>query len=82
MIVVLIGPPGSGKSTQGHLLSTEYNIPFIGVGDLVRDMIHSDENEYAQKVNSGNLLPDDIVFNIVKTELEKHNLQQGVLIEG
>jgi adenylate kinase len=82
MIVVLIGPPGSGKSTQGYLLSKEYNIPFIGVGDLVRDMIHSDRNEYAQEVNSGNLLPDDIVFNIVKTELEKHKLQQGVLIEG
>jgi adenylate kinase len=82
MIVVLIGPPGSGKSTQGQLLSKEYNIPFIGVGDLVRDMIHSDENEYESKVNSGNLLPDDVVFDIVKTELDQYDLQSGVLIEG
>lgn len=82
MIIVLIGPPGSGKSTQGHLLSEEYHIPFIGVGDLVRDMIHSDENEYESKVNSGNLLPDDVVFGIVKTELDKYDLQLGVLLEG
>jgi len=81
MIVVLIGPPGSGKSTQGHLISNEYQWPFVGVGDLVREMIHSN-NEYESKVNSGNLLPDEIVFGIVKEELDKMDLSNGLVLEG
>ncbi|MCK5848410.1 MAG: nucleoside monophosphate kinase [Caldisericia bacterium] len=82
MIIVLIGPPGSGKSTQGHLIANKYGLPFIGVGDLVRDMIHSDNSEYKKKVNSGNLLPDDVVFGIVKAKLDQYDTDKGFILEG
>jgi adenylate kinase len=82
MIVVLIGPPGSGKSTQGHLIANKYCLPFIGAGDLVRDMIHSEASEYKKKVDSGNLLPDDVVFNIVKAKLDQYDTDKGFILEG
>ena len=82
MIVVLIGPPGSGKSTQGHLIANKYCLPFIGAGDLVRDMIHSEKSEYKKKVDSGNLLPDDVVFSIVKAKLDQYDADKGFILEG
>ncbi|MBP8707422.1 MAG: nucleoside monophosphate kinase [Caldisericia bacterium] len=82
MISILIGPPGSGKTTQAKLLAKELNIPLIATGDLVRSAINDNYKNYKKIVDGGNLLPDNVVFEIIKDEIEKLDINRGFIIEG
>ena len=70
--IVLLGPPGAGKGTYARILSQKYGIPTISVGDLFRAAI-KEENELGKKVkayvSSGDLVPDEIVVDVVKNRL-------------
>ena len=82
MISILIGPPGSGKTTQAKLLAKELDIPLIATGDLVRSAINDNYKNYKKIVDGGNLLPDNVVFEIIKDEIEKLDINRGFIIEG
>jgi adenylate kinase len=83
--IVILGPPAVGKGTYAEFLSKKYNIPKISVGDLFRAAI-KDRTELGKKikdyVSSGDLVPDEIVIELVKNRLEEDDCIQGFLLDG
>jgi len=76
MNVILVGPPGAGKGTQAEFISNEFNLNKISTGDLFRENIKNNSelgkkaNEY---VNSGKLVPDQIVTEMISEWLSSNN---------
>ena len=85
MNIILLGPPGSGKGTQGHLLSQRYGVPEISTGDILRAAVQAgtDLGEIARSYMSrGALVPDDIMIGIVKERLAQADTGKGFILDG
>ena len=82
---IIMGPQGCGKGTQAKLLAKELNLTHITVGDIFRRNIQ-DHTKLAARiqriVNSGNLVPDEIVEEIVRTRLDEHDWNYGFILDG
>lgn len=85
MRLVLLGPPGAGKGTQAKEITKRYNIPHISTGDILRDNIKrgTDLGKKAKEyMDSGSLVPDDIVVSIAKDRLTEDDCKSGFLLDG
>ena len=85
MRLILLGPPGAGKGTQAKLLSERFNIPHISTGDILRDEVGENSqlgHRVAKFVKSGELVPDDIVVEVVINRLTKPDAQGGFILDG
>lgn len=85
MNLLLIGPPNAGKGTQAKLLCEHFDIPHVSTGDLLRDNIARDTDlgRLAKSyVESGGLVPDDLVIDLVDQALDRFDLNKGVLFDG
>lgn len=85
MNLILLGAPGSGKGTQAVLLSEKYKIPHISTGDIFREAIKKKDvlsNKVKQIVEKGELVPDEIVVEIVFRELKEKSERKGFLLDG
>lgn len=82
MNIIFIGYPGSGKSTQAQKVAEYFKIPYLGTGNLVRNVLENELHEYKEQVSKGFLLPDDIVFKIVSDKIDKFDLNIGFVMEG
>ncbi|MCX6781254.1 MAG: nucleoside monophosphate kinase [Candidatus Magasanikbacteria bacterium] len=83
--LILIGPQGSGKGTQGELLSVYLQIPTISTGHLCRTEIeHGTElgKSIEQYVRAGELVPDEIVIQMLKKRITEFDAQDGFIIDG
>lgn len=83
--IALLGAPGSGKGTQGKLLSQKYNIPQISTGDLLRDAVAAGSSLGKQAkatMEAGELVSDDIVIRIVGERLTQADAAQGYILDG
>jgi len=85
MNIVILGSPGVGKGTYAKILSDKYNVPRISVGDLFRKEIR-DETELGKKikdyVSRGDLVPDEMVIELVKERLQKDDCKNGFFLDG
>lgn len=85
MKIIIFGAPGVGKGTQAKILSAKLNIPHISTGDILREAIKS-QTELGKKakaiVDSGELVPDDIVGEIVKETLTSTKCKNGFILDG
>lgn len=85
MQIIIFGAPGVGKGTQAKILSVRLNIPHISTGDILREAIKN-ETELGKKakeiVNSGKLVPDDIMEGLVKDTLSKESSSNGFILDG
>ena len=85
MNIIILGSPGVGKGTYAKILSDKYNIPRISVGDLFRKAI-MDETELGKKikdyVSRGDLVPDEMVIELVKERLQKDDCKNGFFLDG
>lgn len=80
-----MGPPGSGKGTQGALLSKELGLPKFATGDLLRDAVAQGTplGRRAQAVmEAGDLVSDDIILGIVREQLASPAAGDGVIFDG
>ncbi len=81
----MIGPPGSGKGTQAHLISEICNIPIIITGDMLREAV-SNGTKYGkiaeQYMDKGDLVPDEIVNSMVRERLNKPDAVKGFILDG
>jgi adenylate kinase len=82
---IIMGPQGCGKGTQAKLLAKEFNLARIIVGDIFRWNI-SEHTKVAARikriVDSGNLVPDELVNQIVSKRLEDHDWNFGFILDG
>ncbi|MFN3235311.1 MAG: adenylate kinase [Gammaproteobacteria bacterium] len=85
MRIMLLGSPGAGKGTQAQFICEQFRIPQISTGDMLRAEIASG-SELGQQVksvlDSGNLVSDDLMIQIVKNRLVQNDCQKGFLLDG
>lgn len=85
MNIAMFGPQGSGKGTQGELLSAKFKIPAVSAGALYRDNIKRKTKlgKLAEKFTSKGVLgPDSLTNNMMKAELSKTRYKKGVILDG
>ncbi|OIO39950.1 MAG: adenylate kinase [Candidatus Omnitrophica bacterium CG1_02_49_10] len=86
MRLVFLGPPGAGKGTQAQRLREELDIPHISTGDILRQVAEDEEDPLGRKVKDymkrGELVPDDIVVEIVKKRLSADDAEKGFILDG
>ena len=77
--LVVLGPPASGKGTQGELLAKELDVPHISTGELLRWSIEEDGDPHDVKdaVASGSLVPDEVIEELILPELGERFLLDG-----
>ena len=85
MDILLLGPPGAGKGTQGAILAQRLGLPKFATGDLIRDAIAKGTplgKEAKAVYDSGALVRDDLIMGIVREELAKPVAAKGVVFDG
>lgn len=84
MNIILLAPPAAGKGTQAEILTNKYNLNHISTGDLLRSA-SKEENEFGNKLKSimesGNLVSDDIVLEVLQRYLEEKD-NSNLLLDG
>ena len=85
MNVLLLGPQGSGKGTQARRISTEYGIPQIATGDMLRRAI-ADKTPLGRLVrpiyDAGRLVPDDLMIDLIRERLDSPDTRNGFVLDG
>ncbi len=85
LILILLGPPGSGKGTQAKIFCREFKIPQISTGDLFRENISKETPIGLQAktfIQEGQLVPDEIVLGMLYERISKPDCQNGYLLDG
>ncbi len=80
-----MGPPGSGKGTQGKLLAEKLNLPHISIGDIFRELVEQGDNESQLLqfyMSRGKLVPSELVNNIVQKFVSQKKYEKGYIIDG
>jgi len=86
MILVLLGPPGVGKGTQGARIAVHYDIPTISTGIMFRDAVQRGTRlgriiqQY--RIDSGEYVPDDVVVSAVRDRIAEPDCVRGFLLDG
>lgn len=83
--LLLIGPPGAGKGTQAKYLTDRFSVPHISTGDMLREQIRRGTalgDEAASYIHDGNLVPDDLIFSMLKVRLSQADTAQGYVLDG
>jgi adenylate kinase len=84
-IIVLIGAPGAGKGTQARMLRERTGIPQISTGDIFREMKKADTplaREVQEIMAAGNLISDELTFQIVKDRTSREDCTGTYLLDG
>lgn len=85
MRLILLGPPGAGKGTQGVVLSRNYKVPHISTGDILRAAVKNGTplgKKALGFMNKGELVPDEIVTGIVVECLAEKDAGRGFILDG
>ncbi len=85
MNVVLLGPPGAGKGTQGDLLSERCGIPKYATGDILREAVRRGTRlgrEAQSYMEQGELVPDEVVLGLVREALASEEAGTGFILDG
>jgi adenylate kinase len=83
--VVLLGPPGAGKGTQAKLLQEMFEACQISTGDILRKAVAEKTplgQEAASYLNSGALVPDGVILNLVAERIKEPDCSKGFLLDG
>ena len=85
MRIILLGCPGAGKGTQAKFIAEKYNIPQISTGDILRSAIRQQSplgKKIQDIVESGRLVPDDLVIQLVIDRIKQADCLRGFLLDG
>jgi adenylate kinase len=85
MNIIFLGAPGSGKGTQAAMLSKELKIPTISTGEALRKEVElqSEIGKLAKSyMNSGQLVPNEVVIDIIKNRITQSDCQKGFILDG
>ena len=85
MYLILFGAPGVGKGTQAKILSEKFSIPHISTGDILREAAKNGTPmglEAKKLMNAGQLVPDDIMVEIIHETLAEERCKNGFILDG
>jgi adenylate kinase len=84
MLIVLVGPPGSGKGTQAKVLMDRFHIPQISTGDMLRAAKKdgSLDPELVKRMDAGALVPDEVVVGLIEKRTTAEDAKGGFLLDG
>ena len=85
MRIILIGPPGAGKGTQSALMAQEYQIPHLSTGEILRAATAEQTEvgiEAAKYMERGDLVPDEMIQEMVFHELAQPACERGYILDG
>ncbi|HRK02765.1 MAG TPA: nucleoside monophosphate kinase, partial [Oligoflexia bacterium] len=85
MVILLLGPPGSGKGTQAKVLVERLGIPQLSTGDMLRAAV-KDQTTLGVKAQSfmkkGELVPDNLVIGLIEERVVQKDCQKGFILDG
>jgi adenylate kinase len=83
--LVLLGPPGSGKGTQGERLQEDLRLPYYATGDILRAAVR-DETELGrtakQYMDRGDLVPDEVIVDVIAERVDSPEARDGFILDG
>ncbi len=85
MKIILLGAPGAGKGTQAEKICAHYNIPQISTGNIIREAMKNETPaglKAKEFVNSGALVPDEVVIEMVNDRLKQDDCANGYILDG
>ena len=85
MNIILLGAPGAGKGTQANFLKSKFNIPQISTGDMLRSAVQANNDlgiKAKQFMDSGELVPDSLIIDLVKLRITQADCMHGFLLDG
>ena len=85
MKLILLGAPGVGKGSHAKLISKKYSIPQISMGDIIRENIKQGSGlglKFKEYTDKGNLVPDELVIELLKDRLKKEDCEEGYILDG
>jgi adenylate kinase len=83
--LVLLGPPGSGKGTQGERLHEDLRLPYYATGDILRAAVREETElgKTAKKyMDEGDLVPDEVIVGVIVEALESEEARDGFILDG
>jgi Adenylate kinase and related kinases len=85
MIIILLGPPGSGKGTQASFIQNKLSIPHLSTGDILRQSVKN-KTELGNIVKNimakGELVSDELVLKIIKERISQNDCDKGFILDG
>jgi adenylate kinase len=83
--LVLLGPPGSGKGTQGERLQEDLRLPYYATGDILRAAVR-DETELGREakeyMDRGDLVPDEVIVGVIAERIDSSEALDGFILDG
>jgi adenylate kinase len=83
--LVLVGPPGSGKGTQGPAIAKRLGVPYLSTGDVLRAQVAAGTElgrRVGDLIDRGELVPDDLMVAVVAAALGDHATEDGYVLDG
>jgi adenylate kinase len=83
--LILLGPPGSGKGTQGEKLQEDFNLPYYATGDILRAAV-KEGTEIGRKakqfMDRGDLVPDEVIIEVIGERVQSEEAADGFILDG
>jgi adenylate kinase len=83
--LILLGPPGSGKGTQGERLQEDYRLPYYATGDILRAAVKEGTEvgkEAKEYMDRGDLVPDEVIIEVIAERLQGEEAADGFILDG
>jgi adenylate kinase len=83
--LVLLGPPGSGKGTQGERLAADFRLPYYATGDILRAAVRDETEvglEAKEYMDRGDLVPDGVIIGVISERIEGDEAKDGFILDG
>lgn len=85
MVVILMGPPGCGKGTQGKRLEEHLGVPQLATGDMLREAVKNATPvglKARSYMDKGQLVPDDVIVGVMRERMGKADCSNGFILDG
>jgi adenylate kinase len=83
--LILLGPPGSGKGTQGERLQSDFDLPYYATGDILRAAVRDGTEvgrEAKDYMDRGDLVPDDVIVKVIAERIDQKEADDGFILDG
>jgi adenylate kinase len=83
--LILLGPPGSGKGTQGETLREDLDLPYYATGDILREAVREGTNlgtTAKEYMDRGDLVPDEVIVGVIAERIDKPEADDGFILDG